>query len=134
MKDNRAEVIVVDTVGDLLGIYKRSRVAFVGGSLAPYGGQNMLEPLFFATPVLFGPYVENFRDIADEIIGQGAGMMVQDGKELYEAMKTILLNEESGQQIGMKGREITEKQKMVMENTSQKIMEVIRRRQEEGKA
>jgi 3-deoxy-D-manno-octulosonic-acid transferase len=59
-----ADIVIVDTVGDLMGIYAKSMVAFVGGSLAFYGGQNMLEPLFVGTPVLFGPHTENFHDIA----------------------------------------------------------------------
>src|SRR5208337_5094054 len=68
-------VVLVDTVGDLVTLYARSLVAFVGGSLAPYGGQNLLEPLFVGTPVIFGPHVENFREIADEVMAQAAGFM-----------------------------------------------------------
>ncbi len=79
----------MDTIGDLMGIYKKSKVAFVGGSLAPYGGQNILEPLFFATPVVFGPYMENFEDIAHIVLERRAGMMADNGNDLYKVMKKI---------------------------------------------
>lgn len=84
------DVVVVDTVGDLMGIYGRSAVAFVGGSLAPYGGQNMLEPLFTGTPVLFGPFTENFRDIAEAILEKKAGFLVRSGSDIHLCVKRLL--------------------------------------------
>ena len=91
MKDGRREeaggIVLVDTVGDLIDIYAGSRVAFVGGSLAPYGGQNILEPLFVGAPVIFGPHVENFSEIADDIMAKGAGFMVRDGAELLAKIR-----------------------------------------------
>ena len=90
--DSDADIVIVDTIGDLLHIYRQSRVAFVGGSLAPYGGQNILEPLFFATPVLFGPFIENFKDIAQRVIEHNAGMMVHNADELTNKI-TMLLND-----------------------------------------
>ena len=92
--DSDAGIVIVDTIGDLLHIYGQSRVAFVGGSLAPYGGQNILEPLFFATPVLFGPFMENFKDIAQRVIEHNAGMMVHNADELTNKI-TILLNDDN---------------------------------------
>jgi 3-deoxy-D-manno-octulosonic-acid transferase len=123
----KADIIVVDTVGQLLDIYRISKVAFVGGSLAPYGGQNLLEPLFFATPVLFGPYVGNFRDVADEIIARGAGFAVASADDLGEKMQALLLDETSRQQMGLKGLEIVKKQNAVIEKTTESIMGEIRR-------
>lgn len=87
------DVILVDTVGDLPKIYAKSLVAFVGGSLFPYGGHNILEPLFFGTPVLFGPYVENFKEISEEIQKSHAGFMVKDFNELEDMLESLILNE-----------------------------------------
>ncbi|MEI6154701.1 MAG: glycosyltransferase, partial [Deltaproteobacteria bacterium] len=109
------EAVVVDTVGDLLDVYKKSMVAFVGGSLAPYGGQNVLEPLFFGTPVLFGPYMENFRDIAGTILENGAGIMVDNAEELSEKISLLIENDELRERMGEQGRRIIETQKKVME-------------------
>ena len=58
-------VIILDTVGELARLYRLAEVVFVGGSLVPTGGHNMLEPALRAKPVLFGPYTSNFRDSAE---------------------------------------------------------------------
>jgi 3-deoxy-D-manno-octulosonic-acid transferase len=119
------DVVVVDTIGDLVGLYAKSRVAFVGGSLAPYGGQNILEPLFFATPVIFGPYMENFREIADIILENNAGVMVRNGDELYVATKNIMADDSLQQNMGNAGRLIIQKQQEVMKKTVDVIVSTI---------
>lgn len=59
------DVLLVDTVGELASLYSLAKVAFVGGSLIPHGGQNPLEPARFGVPVLMGPHMENFREIVE---------------------------------------------------------------------
>jgi 3-deoxy-D-manno-octulosonic-acid transferase len=124
VKNDRATVIVVDTVGDLMNIYERSMLAFVGGSLAPYGGQNILEPLFFATPVLFGPHIENFRDMGDAILTAGAGIMVQDGEELRQKVVALLDDNALRERLGNAGLRMVEDQESVMARTASLITEV----------
>ena len=119
------DAVIVDTVGDLLDIYKRSKVAFVGGSLAPYGGQNILEPLFFETPVIFGPYMENFKDISETIIARGAGIVVDSEDTLYEKIKLVLEDEDLRHKMGNNGRAIIEKQSEVMEKTVEIILKTV---------
>ena len=116
------EAVVVDTVGDLLDVYKKSIAAFVGGSLAPYGGQNVLEPLFFGTPVLFGPYMENFRDIAGTILENGAGIMVNNAEELSKKISLLIEDDGLRERMGEQGRRIIESQKEVMERAVDIIM------------
>ncbi len=115
-------VFVVDRVGELLRLYGLSRVAFVGGSLAPYGGQNILEPLFFGTPVLFGPSYENFAEIGQEIVREGAGRIVGTGDELYRAIHHLLSDPQSRDDMGMKGFRIIKKQTAVMALVSDAIL------------
>jgi 3-deoxy-D-manno-octulosonic-acid transferase len=62
-QDLRGAVLLLDTLGELAAIYRYSNLAFVGGSLVPRGGHNILEPAFFSRAILTGPYTENFRDI-----------------------------------------------------------------------
>ncbi len=62
-QDLRGAVLLLDTLGELASIYRYSNIAFVGGSLVPRGGHNILEPAFFARAILTGPFTENFRDI-----------------------------------------------------------------------
>lgn len=123
--EGKSDIIVVDTIGDLMDIYEISKVAFVGGSLAPYGGQNILEPLFFATPVVFGPYIENFKDIAHIVLERGAGIMTDNGNDLYNAMKKIFLDMSLQQQMGKAGTLIIQEQQDVMKKTVDKIMSSI---------
>jgi 3-deoxy-D-manno-octulosonic-acid transferase len=116
-------VVVVDTVGDLMAIYSRSRIAFVGGSLAPYGGQNILEPLFFGTPVLFGPHIENFREIGTLILAGKAGIMVQDAGELLERMSELLKDPAQCKALGDAGLRLIAEQEGVMARTTNLIVE-----------
>jgi 3-deoxy-D-manno-octulosonic-acid transferase len=128
LKDGTAgdtDVVIVDTIGDLMTIYCRGLVAFVGGSLAPYGGQNILEPLFFATPVLFGPHIENFRDLADEILSAKAGMLVHDGRELFEAIKALIESPDVAKTMGAAGLRVIREQEAVMTRTASLITEAV---------
>lgn len=123
------DIVVVDTIGDLLGIYARSKVAFVGGSLAPYGGQNMLEPLFFATPVLFGPFIENFRNVAQKIIMMQAGSMVKDAVELVDKISEILSNDHLRHDMGERGKLVIREQTDIMNKTVEYVMAAIKAHQ-----
>lgn len=119
------DIVLVDTMGDLMGIYEKSRIAFVGGSLAPYGGQNILEPLFFATPVIFGPHMENFRDIADIVLEHKAGVMVDNENDLLRTIKNILSDESIQKEMGNAGRLIIQQQQDVMKKTVNVILKAI---------
>jgi len=126
-EDDGADVVVVDTVGDLMDIYARSMTAFVGGSLAPYGGQNMLEPLFVGTPVLFGPFTENFRDIANAILEKKAGFLVETGSDIHLTIKKLLGDDTLYRSTQQAGFEIVAQQRHVMEASARIIMDVLGR-------
>jgi 3-deoxy-D-manno-octulosonic-acid transferase len=86
----RQPVVLVDTVGDLFGLYAAADVAFVGGSLVPHGGQNILEPAVWGLAPLYGPHFENFR-WAEEILREaGVGTVVQDASSLAAAARYLL--------------------------------------------
>lgn len=119
------DMVLVDTVGDLMRIYGESRVAFVGGSLAPYGGQNILEPLFVGTPVVFGPYVENFKSVADTVLTHGAGIMVRDEGSLLDAMARVLEDPVMRKDLVDAGKKVLSIQKGAMEESAALIMERI---------
>lgn len=123
--DSNAEVVVVDTIGDLLYIYGQSKVAFVGGSLAPYGGQNILEPLFFSTPVLFGPHVENFKDIAQRVLQYKAGMIVHNANELTKRITDILKDDNLRHEMKKNARLVIEEQQQVMQKTIELVTDII---------
>ena len=84
------EVVVVDVIGELFGLYSLASVVYCGGSLVPKGGQNILEPAAWGKVVFYGPSMEDFQDEKALLEETGAGACVRDGQELLEGMKRIL--------------------------------------------
>ena len=77
-----ADVIILDTMGELAVMYTAADMAFVGATLVPLGGHNLLEPAACGIPVLFGPHTENVRASAAALLRTGGGIVVHDGDEL----------------------------------------------------
>lgn len=84
------DVLVIDTMGDLLDLYAISDVAFVGGSLIPAGGHNPLEPAAFGKPVLFGPFMDDFSEICQDMKAIDPGCLVHDADELSATVHELL--------------------------------------------
>lgn len=97
------EVLLVDTLGELLSLYAASDFVFVGGSLVPTGGHNLLEAALVGRPVLFGPHMHNFREIAQLILTAGAGRQVASSAELGAAVAAYLAAPEQGVAEGTAG-------------------------------
>ncbi|MFN7981886.1 MAG: 3-deoxy-D-manno-octulosonic acid transferase [Vicinamibacterales bacterium] len=74
----RTDVVVLDTFGELAQVYQIATLVFVGGSLADYGGHNILEPAVFGKPIVFGPHMHNFREIAETFLGNRAAVVQTD--------------------------------------------------------
>jgi len=91
MKRSPSEnVMVLDTVGELVKTYAMAKIVFVGGSLVDVGGHNILEAAVFKKPVIFGPRMHNFREMSESFVGSGAGFMVSDGSQLAETMQKLI--------------------------------------------
>ena len=100
------EVLLVDTVGELMDIYSISDLVFVGGSLVPVGGHNLLEPVSLAVPVLFGPYMNNFREIEALILLHKGGVQVADSAALTETFRQLLDSPVARTKLGENGAQI----------------------------
>lgn len=87
------QVYLLDTLGELLPFYGAADVAFVGGSLVPAGGHNMLEPAVLGKPVLFGPHIFNFENIGSLLIESGAAVSVCDSEALADEVLRLLSDE-----------------------------------------
>jgi 3-deoxy-D-manno-octulosonic-acid transferase len=96
-------VLVVDTVGEVLRFYAWSDIVFVGGSLVPVGGHNILEASLARKPVFFGPYMHNFKEIAALVKEAYGGIQVKDVEELYLHADLLLNNPEEARRIGENG-------------------------------
>jgi 3-deoxy-D-manno-octulosonic-acid transferase len=108
LPDAATAVVLVDTVGELAALYAAGDVAFVGGSLVPIGGHNLLEPAALGLPVLTGPSYFSSKDIAQLLILQGAALEVADARELAAALVRLLGDHTQRQRMGAGGRRIVE--------------------------
>lgn len=99
----QGQVLIVDSMGLLESLYRIADLAFVGGTLKPYGGHNLLEPLASGCPVLYGPYVENQREMARMIAAADCGCCVRDGEELKSKVVEMLGDPEALREKGMRG-------------------------------
>ena len=115
------EVLLVDTVGELMRFYSLSDLVFVGGSMVPVGGHNILEPASLCKPVLFGPHMSNFREITSMVLKHGGGVQVADERDLETSMRLLLDDKEKRSGIGKNGARLLE------ENTgsTERHMEII---------
>lgn len=98
-------VIVLDTMGELAQLYAIADAVFVGGSLVPVGGHNMLEPALRAKPVLFGPHTQNFREAAALLLASGAGLRVRDASDLGRELVRLLEDAALRAKLGQAGHE-----------------------------
>jgi len=106
--DAATPVVLVDTVGELAALYASADVAFVGGSLVPIGGHNLLEPAALGVPVLTGPSYANGRDIAQLLLARGAALQVADADELTAVLARLLRDPEERRRMGAIGRQAVE--------------------------
>mgnify|MGYP003624224345 FL=1 len=97
------QVLLGDTMGELVMLYACADVAFVGGSLVPNGGHNYLEPAALGLPVLSGPHRFNFTEISDLLQGAGALQLVNDSQGISEALLTLLQDSKARKQAGDAG-------------------------------
>jgi 3-deoxy-D-manno-octulosonic-acid transferase len=107
-KGNPATVLLLDTIGELAAAFQYAAVVFVGGSLVAKGGHNVLEPARFEKPIIFGPHMENFRDIAGLFLNGKAAIQIQNASELAPAIQKILSNGELAAELGRNAQAIVE--------------------------
>ncbi|CAH1042657.1 lipid IV(A) 3-deoxy-D-manno-octulosonic acid transferase [Halomonas sp. TD01] len=102
------QIYLGDTLGELATLYAAGHVAYVGGSLVPLGGHNVLEPAALGKPVLCGPSLENFSDVAEPLLSSGALSVVDTPDALADALAELLVSPPFAQHIGHAGRKVVE--------------------------
>jgi 3-deoxy-D-manno-octulosonic-acid transferase len=98
------EVLLLDTLGELPALFAAARVAFVGGTLVPVGGHNVLEPVQAGCPVIFGPHVQNVRRAVELLEESGAGLRVLDAEALAVAVEEAMRDPEAARRRAARGR------------------------------
>ena len=111
------QVILGDTMGEMMDFYGASDMAFVGGSLVATGGHNMLEPAALGLPVLSGPHVFNFAEISDSLVKSGGMELVESSEQLAEAVLELMDNKEKSEQMGLRAQSFVNKNKGALTKT-----------------
>ncbi|HEX6738922.1 MAG TPA: glycosyltransferase, partial [Vicinamibacteria bacterium] len=99
-----AEVLVLDTLGELAGVYALATAVFVGGSLVPSGGHNVVEAAVAGKAVVVGPHMENFREMAEAFVREDALVQLGDAAELGPALLRLLTDEPRRREVGERAR------------------------------
>ncbi len=116
-----ADVFLLDTVGELAAVYQVAAAVFVGGSLVPAGGHNILEPAVFGKAPLFGPHMQNFRQMAEEFLAEHAAVEVAGGGELGGAWLDLLADEPRRDATGRAARLLVARNQGATERTLERL-------------
>ena len=117
------DVLLVDTIGEMLLFYSIAELVFVGGSLVPVGGHNLLEASLLNKPVLFGSFMQNFKEIANYVLESNAGIQVEGERQLLEKVELLLKSPNHCREMGRRGFDLLSKHAGATEKT---LIEVAR--------
>lgn len=121
----RGDVLVLDTVGELSALYARADVAFVGGSMVPVGGHNIVEPVFAGRPVVFGRHTDNVSHAVEILEECGAGRRVADAEDLGRVVVEILARPEEADRAAELGRQALSGHRGSSERAAELIQRVL---------
>ena len=110
-------VILLDTLGELASLYAEAEVAFVGGTLAPVGGHNLLEPAARGKPVVFGPHTHKCEEIARTLLAAGAGVRVDSTEALVDQVGRLLADGALRARMGRQGLEMVARNRGAVDRT-----------------
>ncbi len=106
--DPRHDIVILDTIGELAQLFQLATVVFVGGSLVDAGGHNILEPAVFGKPIVFGPHMHNFAEIARTFLDNGAAIQVRTPRELESVLLELLGDPVRRASLGAAARALVE--------------------------
>lgn len=121
---HRGGILLLDTIGDLAGLYRLATVAFVGGSLISAGGHNPLEPAQVGVPVVMGPSFENFREIVTAMQAED-GIFLIEASQFASTMIGILQNSQKAQATGARGKAVSVAQSGATARTAQALLRLL---------
>ena len=121
LRSTGPRVVLLDSRGELAAIYREAVVAFVGGTLVPIGGHNLLEPAQWAKPVLFGPYTDHCAEIADLLIQAGGGRRVLHADDLRQQVVALFSDDEERERMGRSARQVVEQNQGALQQTLEAI-------------
>ena len=124
-RDPGAEVVILDTLGELARLFGIASAVFVGGSLVPAGGHNPIEPAAFGRPVVFGPHMENFADVTRELTARGGAIQVRNAEELEEALADLMQDAARRKRLGQAARAVVDANRGATRRTLEAAAELL---------
>jgi 3-deoxy-D-manno-octulosonic-acid transferase len=121
----RADVVILDSIGELAYVFQVATVVFVGGSLVDQGGHNILEPAVHGKPIVFGPHMENFTEIAETFLGQQAAIQVADAAALSTTVVRLVGDSVERARLGAAARALVEANRGAKPRTLQAIASLL---------
>jgi 3-deoxy-D-manno-octulosonic-acid transferase len=115
--DSSCQCFVIDSMGELIEFYAAADVAFVGGSLVPVGGHNLLEPAALACPVVVGPHTFNFAEVTEDLVEAGAVIRIADGEKLGPTVVRLLSRDVDRRSMGEAARAVMARERGAVERT-----------------
>ena len=120
-----ADVLLLDSIGELAALYSLADAVFVGGSLVPAGGHNILEPAWFSRPPIFGTSMENFQEMAEAFLAARAGVQVSSGTQLGKVWVQLIEDDATRERMGRAAYEISERNRGATERTLERIIAIL---------
>lgn len=120
-----AEILLLDTIGELSRVFEFADLVFMGGSLVPTGGHNLLEPAFWGKPILFGPHMQNFAEIARLFLETGAAVQVRDAEELGRRMLELLDDDSRRRELGERAKQTLERESGATERVLEHVRDAL---------
>jgi len=124
--DDKQAVILGDTMGDLRKFYSLATIIFVGRSLVPMGGSDMVEAAALGKPVLFGPHTTNFKQAVDTLLEGNGAIMVKDKQELLDTLQKCLNEPDFAEKIARNGQQVIRKNQGATKKTITEIEKLLR--------
>lgn len=116
------DVLLLDTLGELSYLYELADVVFMGGSLVGWGGHNIIEAAYFGKPILFGPHMQNFREISSAFLESYAALQVQSGGELVTKVRELLKDPTARNWLGRNARKVVRANQGAVQRTLEVVL------------
>ena len=122
---SKKSVLILDTLGELARLFSRAAIIFMGGSFVKKGGHNIVEPAVFGKPIVFGPDMSNFRDIAKLFLEENAAIKVSNKEMLSSALENLLEDVDKRISLGRRARSLIDRNRGATERIINEVAELL---------
>jgi 3-deoxy-D-manno-octulosonic-acid transferase len=124
--ESRPDVLLLDTTGELTAFYEVATLVFMGKSLTAQGGQNPIEPAALGKPVIFGPFMQNFREVVESLLQVKGAVQVADEVGLAHKIDELMEDSAQREALGSAAKGVVEANKGATQRTAQMLEQTLR--------